>query len=503
MSEFSLKALFGVDASPMDAGLGDAQKKTESFADRVSEKVADKLTGMRDISNAIATALGINYEKIADNVARFVTGMSEKEEEALKSLVESSDKATELLMKQLEKRRSIQGNINHDADEEVRIRRDLAKNLEQQATLQGIINNGIQGIPKILEGAVSKLVEFGVKQTALKEQTLLIAKAEELRVQLQELGGKKAELITKQTEDTAKAQDSIRAAMTETLPLQMQLVEHKKLALKYEKEMHDIHIIGAERDKASAKLDEERLAIVKIQAQIDKERYATQEKLFQLKFDQLPIEKKIQTYNENIEVLTKAIAQNKREHKNSDELQVELLTTKVEREKLIKEQTEKRLELEKQNTAELQRQAEAEAAKLRAAQMFVSVTRVGSSYESQSTDALRGTEQRLQQQLGGVGSNGMPLAMATAQNDYGSWLQRTTYENELANVRRELSQRADIQAYAKRYGESAARMQYGDDKTNNALRDMQSSTTRTAVATETLAEQIAALNRKLGINPTG
>ena len=55
----------------------------------------------RHLATAVATAVGINIEKIAQEIARFATGMSEVEEKAYKSIEALSDKAAELALKNM------------------------------------------------------------------------------------------------------------------------------------------------------------------------------------------------------------------------------------------------------------------------------------------------------------------------------------------------------------------------------------------------------------------
>ncbi len=61
-----------------------------------------RLLGARHLSGALATALGLNIEKIAENLARAITGVSKDEEEELKKLVTLSDKLTETTKKNME-----------------------------------------------------------------------------------------------------------------------------------------------------------------------------------------------------------------------------------------------------------------------------------------------------------------------------------------------------------------------------------------------------------------
>jgi hypothetical protein len=117
------------------------------------------------------------------------------------------------------------------------------------------------------------------------------------------------------------------------------------------------------------------------------------------------------------------------------------------------------------------------------------VSRTGVGYDQQSKAALEGSENRLARQLQqieedqfgknfGVGGGGKPQEWYMVQN-------------ELFNIRKELELRESASKYAARYGEDAARGQFGDSITSRALQDM----TNTSVRQANTLDQI---NRRLG-----
>lgn len=120
----------------------------------------------------------------------------------------------------------------------------------------------------------------------------------------------------------------------------------------------------------------------------------------------------------------------------------------------------------------------------------VSISRIGQSYDQQSTDALTGVRDRLNSQLNATGSNGLLIKNATVTSNYGDWLAASTIRSELEKVQQELALRQTVQQYAARYGESAARYQYGDTVTQRALSNLADQSNRAAIATEQINQRL-------------
>ena len=101
MAFFSeIKARLGLDITPFEKGLSQAQ----GSIGKVVDGAAGKLGNFKTIGTTIATALGLNLESIAENVARAVVGFSKTQEDALLSLVDSSEAAANRMAKILLKR---------------------------------------------------------------------------------------------------------------------------------------------------------------------------------------------------------------------------------------------------------------------------------------------------------------------------------------------------------------------------------------------------------------
>lgn len=124
-----------------------------------------------------------------------------------------------------------------------------------------------------------------------------------------------------------------------------------------------------------------------------------------------------------------------------------------------------------------------------AKELYQAMNRVGADYSEQSTAALQGVAARLR-------SNRDSAALDTSYNSAFTPGAKSpllsVYQTELTAVERELAYRKRIQDITARYGEDAARAQFGDRPVDSALREMQSDTKRSTVALEKLANGLAA-----------
>jgi hypothetical protein len=66
--------------------LGDSAKHASQFTGKLVGETTDGFTKLNKLGNTLATALGLNLQNIAENVARVFTGMSKEEEDAYKKL---------------------------------------------------------------------------------------------------------------------------------------------------------------------------------------------------------------------------------------------------------------------------------------------------------------------------------------------------------------------------------------------------------------------------------
>jgi hypothetical protein len=82
----NIEARLNADNSGFRAALKQSVADADKFAGDLTGRLSGKLFGLKDISNAIAVALGLNFQSIADKVARVFTGISKEVEESYKKL---------------------------------------------------------------------------------------------------------------------------------------------------------------------------------------------------------------------------------------------------------------------------------------------------------------------------------------------------------------------------------------------------------------------------------
>jgi hypothetical protein len=90
MAFFSeVKARLGLDIKPFERGMAQAQRSVGGLAKGMGKQFA----GTEKAAGALAQALGLNMQSIADGIARFFTGFSKEAEAQLDALVSSTEEA--------------------------------------------------------------------------------------------------------------------------------------------------------------------------------------------------------------------------------------------------------------------------------------------------------------------------------------------------------------------------------------------------------------------------
>ena len=104
----SLIVKLGADTSEFRGELNKAAQAggefTRGFGNAL-DGLGKKFGNLRSLGGALAVALGINFQAIAERLARFVIGFSELEEAALKALVDKTDKLADEAEKRRDKAR--------------------------------------------------------------------------------------------------------------------------------------------------------------------------------------------------------------------------------------------------------------------------------------------------------------------------------------------------------------------------------------------------------------
>ena len=102
MAFFSeIKAKLGLDITGFERGLSQAQNSGKGFAGKFGKQIA----GTEKMGGALAAALGLNIQNIAENFARLWTGVSEGAEEAFERMTKASDAAAAIVQSRTERAR--------------------------------------------------------------------------------------------------------------------------------------------------------------------------------------------------------------------------------------------------------------------------------------------------------------------------------------------------------------------------------------------------------------
>lgn len=123
-------------------------------------------------------------------------------------------------------------------------------------------------------------------------------------------------------------------------------------------------------------------------------------------------------------------------------------------------------------------------------ELGVAIGRKGIEYEQQSTTALEGVRARLRGQKDAM-ERDTSFASVFSPNAKNPMLYGI--QSELAAVERELKLRREVENFASKFGELETRYKFGDTITNRVLQDITDETTRTAAATESIERQLSRL----------
>lgn len=122
-----------------------------------------------------------------------------------------------------------------------------------------------------------------------------------------------------------------------------------------------------------------------------------------------------------------------------------------------------------------------------AAGKFTTLGRVGTDYSQQSTEALKGVQSRLKPMLEELDRD---ISYQSAFSPEAKNPMFYAVKSELAAVEKELSERYAVAGFAAKNGEDAARFKFGDDATNKAIQDLSKDTTRTATGVEGIRQRL-------------
>lgn len=326
----------------------------------------------------------------------------------------------------------------------------------------------------------------------IKEQTAAVEK------QRTEHANKQLDI----TEQIAIAEKKVFEAAVARSNAQGDKVKIAQAELEFAKARLDLDKLTGERVKKNAE-DEKKIAADREKA-LEK-RQEQEEKLYQLKFDQLKPAEQEAALAKEIKEIEADIKQMKADGVETLSAEIALEETRVKHAKVKKEVDEASKQTLDQQLATLQKQgvsveqivavlrgrgfSEDEIlAKLKAQtteiERQITIQRKGQDYESQSTVALEGVRSRVKSQLDAVRQqNAMVPVNQRNPAQY-------ALESELAQIDRDLAARRNIGSFATKFGEDAARFKYGDTATDRALRAQQEETTKIRVTMEQVLQTI-------------
>ncbi len=516
------------DNSEFKSMLNDSVGASTEFAGKLTEKVGDKLLGLRDMSHAIATALGLNYEKIAEGLARTLTGMSKETEELYKKLGELDDATTAKNIANNQLRLTDNQKFQLASQQLIQMEKELSNLISQKAAM--IQHNAdMQALAAKSYGQwKTDEVALGVKDLAIaKERDAIADKRKETETYLSNLR-KEAPKQEREIMDAEKAADDAAEKSSRVFldaAAKRKALEEDIFAIDY-----DIGTSLLTASELVTKINEKSKLQGEIaelnRAGLEKTRVAA-EAIEKATYENLTNEQKRQNLLAIIASYEEAIKNNQAAGRDVGEQQNQLALKKVELDKInlaiAKAKTDeetKQLEATKQylsmtpqqleaakkrvDLAILNAEAEGRAVDGLKEQLAVILhiidaekQRAGLSVsgsedvKSESTDALLGNLRRVQQQLSGADSTGTgQIRNATISGNYSDFLVKSLLDAQAGAIQAELNLRAQVQSYANAYGQAAAVQQYGDQITSRALSAMNDTATKTLSALGQLNQRL-------------
>lgn len=114
--------------SMMEDSIAEGQKS----AAKLASKVGDKLLGLREVSTSVATALGLNFEKIADKAAGLFVGMDEAAKEAYKKIKDLSAQVADHNIALMRQRLNVEDQLKLSAADELKARKEVSDAIDRE-----------------------------------------------------------------------------------------------------------------------------------------------------------------------------------------------------------------------------------------------------------------------------------------------------------------------------------------------------------------------------------
>lgn len=209
----------------------------ESKIEGLFGKLEHRIFGLQHLASAVAVGLGLNFEHIAESLARFITGVSKEEEENLKKLVELSDKLVEVSAKLAESRLTDEQKLQLALRQREQIQNRLyateTKTTEGMARAKAL---EIQLDEKIID--IEKM-QNDIRDKGFEDDLKWYHRIQDLE---KERSKEKQENLKKEGEEAAR---------------------WYKQQVSMEKQLHDLKFTALSPEKQLAQLEAEQLALVK------------------------------------------------------------------------------------------------------------------------------------------------------------------------------------------------------------------------------------------------
>lgn len=537
MSETSVKLT--ADSSEFRSTLEKAAADGGTFATKLADKVGDKLYGMRDISTAVATALGLNIQNIADNVARYFAGLTKEQEAAFKSVEDMTEKSAAINKANARERLSDGQKLQQLLNEEATARRQLNEKQEEAITISQQADKQqkilMENMRLIQDGESSAVGVAASRILMEKEQATAAAKnlkeRGELEITINQLGAEidKArrdrakelgDIAKKNYEAEQSANEKKRDAMAKELSdeQRINLLSGEKVLL------HEAIIAkkkeGVDHTKETARL----AAITKDLAEIEKEDKTQSAKIAK----EIGLTSEDELYRARLKKKAyEDLTDEERAHLELIKAKVDLQTVlgkikdlelKLIKGEIIPSEEVRLAEMEKQRD-ELIRQitlisevesgvkgvlmAETEVTeeikKQNEERKFSGVSGTP-ELSGRSTASIEGLVRSYTAQLSQVGGPyNMQIGDYNSQQDFGTWSAAQAIRVNREAAQAVLNRRKEIQTYSSNFGENAARGKYGDSYYNEAMREMVSVATNTLNTLNTISGQLTSAGLAPGV----
>lgn len=285
MYDSDIRARLGIDGTSIPGDLAKARQQFQKFGQNVEQDAAKhgdsaggkliggiehRIFGARHLSGALASALGLNIEKIAEKIASVITGGSA---EAWKAAGEIADENTKIIQKIIEKNMS-PGKLAEY------YKREIEKANEEAAAISG------QGKASFLNRATGGLLGSGAKALdaeQLKEQQEAENRGLVAQEKLNDLKEKDAKTSEKADEAQRKYDDAHGTAKQRIGRLNADIFN-------LEEEMNKIGITTAERDTLKIKKLEKMTELEKEQKDLAEKKAAKEKEILESKTRQANLE---------------------------------------------------------------------------------------------------------------------------------------------------------------------------------------------------------------------